>query len=42
MKYNIVEQQGGRGAGAQKGYLSSDHTESLDWCKVKDLSLIHI
>ena len=37
MKYSTVEQLGGRGAGAQKGYLGSSHTESLVyWCKVKD------
>ena len=29
MKYNTVEQLGGRGAGGQKGYLRSDHSESV-------------
>ena len=37
MKYNTVEQLGRRGAGEQKGQLSSSHTESVVyWCKVKD------
>ena len=37
MKYSTVEQLGGRGAGEQKGYLRSDHTESVVyWCKVNN------
>ena len=37
MKYSTVEQQGGRGAGAQKRELGSDHTESVVyWCKINN------